>query len=168
MTAVTATISMRGRVVAASAALALTLALAACTTPAEETGAPTSVPTPTVSATATATPAPEVAVLDPSGTAASNQAFFDATLEALLAANPDPDGRTIIDTLVGAGFDKAAMELTPDKTAIGLDADSVQFTVKFADGCIVGQQGNVGYHSAVLPVLSTGKCLIGATRAINW
>ena len=166
MTVVTATVSMRQRVAAASTVLILSLALAACGTPAE----PDSTPAPTVtpSASASATAPPPAATLDPAGSAADNQAFFDSTLQALLATTPDADGRTIIDTLVAAGFDKAAMELTPDKTAIGLDADSVQFTVKFADGCVVGQQGNIGYHSAVLPVLSTGKCLIGQTRSINW
>jgi len=164
VTVVTATVSMRRRVAAASTVLILSLALAACGTPAE----PDPTPAPTVTPSASATAPPPAATLDPAGSAADNQAFFDSTLQALLATTPDPDGRTIIDTLVAAGFDKAAMELTPDKTAIGLDADSVQFTVKFADGCIVGQQGNIGYHSAVLPVLSTGKCLIGQTRSINW
>lgn len=167
MTAVTATSSVRRGVLAASMSLILTVALAACTTPDDSPDtSPMPVPKPTVSASAA--PAPSAPVLDPTGSAKDNQPFFDATVNALLATTPDPDGRTIIDTLVAAGFDKAAMELTADKTAIGLDADSVQFTVKFADGCIVGQQGNVGYHSAVLPVLSTGKCLIGQTRAINW
>jgi len=162
--------SLRRRALAASTVLLVTLALAACTTPDEPDTTPMPVPTSSASpsASASATPAPPAAVLDPAGSAAGNQAFFDSTMAALLASTPDPDGRTIIDALVAAGFDKATMELTADKTAIGLDADSVQFTVRFADGCIVGQQGNIGYHSAVLPVLSTGKCLIGQTRAINW
>ena len=149
--------------------LAITVALAACSTPGDQAD-PTPMPVPTSSSSpsASASAAPPAAVLNPTGTAAENQEFFDATMNALLAANADPDGRTIIDTLVAAGFDKAAMELTADKTAIGLDADNVQFTVRYADGCIVGQQGNTGYHSVVLPVLATGKCLIGSTRAINW
>ena len=159
---------MRRPVLAASTTLVLAVLLAACTTSAETPDKPsTPMPVPTSSASASAAP-PAAPTLNPAGTAAENQAFFDATMATLLASNSSPDGRTIIDTLVGAGFDKAAMEVTPDSTAIGLDADSVQFTVKFADACIVGQQGNVGYHSAVLPVLSTGKCLIGQTRTINW
>ena len=159
---------MRRPVLAAPTTLVLAVLLAACTTSAETPDKPsTPMPVPTSSASASAAP-PAAPTLNPAGTAAENQAFFDATMATLLASNSSPDGRTIIDTLVGAGFDKAAMEVTPDSTAIGLDADSVQFTVKFADACIVGQQGNVGYHSAVLPVLSTGKCLIGQTRTINW
>ena len=157
----------RRPVLAASAALMLTFVLAACSTP-DDSADPTPMPVPTSTPSSSDSAAPPAAVLDPAGSAADNQGFFDSTMQSLLAATPDPDGRTIIDTLVAAGFDKAAMELTPDKTAIGLDADNVQFTVRFADGCIVGQQGNIGYHSAVLPVLSTGKCLIGTTRAINW
>ena len=96
------------------------------------------------------------------------QGQFDEAVSALLATNADPGGRAVIDALVAAGLAKAAMELTPDTTAIGLDADSIQFSVRVGEECVVGQSGNVGYHSAILPVLDTGKCLVGATRAINW
>jgi len=40
--------------------------------------------------------------------------------------------------------------------------------VKFGKTCILGQAGNVGFQSSVVPVLATGKCLIGLTRPINW
>ena len=154
------------RAVAVVVAALAVVAIAGCT----QQEAPMPMPAPTASSTpspgATVDPAPTGLV--PGGTAEQNLAFFDATVDALLATNGDPDGRTIIDTLVAAGFDKSAMELTADTTAIGLDADNVQFTVKYPDGCLVGQQGNVGFHSVVLPVLATGRCLVGTTRPIDW
>ncbi len=107
-------------------------------------------------------------VLDPTGTAEQNLDYFDFVNGRLLADNADPDGRALIDNLVVAGFDKAAMEVTPDRTAVDLDADNVQFAVRFAEACLVGQVGNTGYVSSVAPLLGTGKCLVGTTRPIDW
>ena len=52
--------------------------------------------------------------------------------------------------------------------AIDLFADNVQFSVLIGGECIIGQDGNVGYQSTVLPVLSSGSCLVGKTRPITW
>ena len=124
--------------------------------------------------TPVATPTPgETAVptdpeLVPSGTADDNKAYFDLVNKKLKKNNGLPRGRKIIDNLVDGGFDKKAMELTPDKTAIDLEADTVEFTVLIDDACLFGQWGSFGYKSTVLPVLSTGKCMIGKTRNITW
>jgi hypothetical protein len=126
-------------------------------------------PRPTPSASASSpTEAPALPVLDPGGTASSNRDFFDLTNTATIAAVGAPDGRAFIDALVAAGFDKSTMELTPDTTAIGLQADNVQFSVRFDNSCLIGQYGNVGYASTVQPALSTGTCFIGTTRPITW
>ncbi|KZE41717.1 hypothetical protein AVW09_02970 [Microbacterium sp. T32] len=79
-------------------------------------------------------------------------------------------GRAYIDALVGAGFDKAAMQVTPDQTTIGNPAESIEFSVRLGADCLVGQVGpSIGDPvTAVLPGLSTGGCLIGETRAIDW
>jgi hypothetical protein len=69
---------------------------------------------------------------------------------------------------VASGFDKSQMELTADTTAVGLEADNIQFSVKINDGCLIGQNGNVGVHTVTAPVLATGTCLVGNTRAIDW
>ena len=139
---------------------ALALALAGC---AEEPPLPMPLPSTSPSASASAPAAPD-------NSAAGQKQRFDetnaATLEAAGGANPG--GRAFIDGLVAAGFDKAAMQVTPDKTAINLDADNVQFSVLIGEDCLVGQFGNVGYQSAVLPALSTGACLVGNTRPIDW
>jgi len=151
-------------------ALIAGLVLAGCTAVDNPIALPGDEETPT----STSTPVPgETAVptdpeLVPSGTADDNKAYFDFVNKKLNKNNGAPNGRKIIDNLVDGGFDKDAMELTPDKTAINLDADTVEFTVLIDDSCLFGQWGSFGYKSTVLPVLSTGKCMVGKTRNITW
>ncbi|MFF1632866.1 DUF6993 domain-containing protein [Leifsonia sp. NPDC058248] len=131
--------------------------------------------TPPPSATATPTPsatssAPAAIVFHPGGTAQQNLPFFDKVNHATLAAKPDALGRDFIDGLVAAGFAKTDMQVTVDTTTIGLKANSIQFSVRMGTECLIGQNGADagGYHSQVVPVLSTGACLIGQTRPIDW
>lgn len=62
------------------------------------------------------------------------------------------------------------MEVTFDRTAVDLEADSIQFSVRLHGECLIGQVGpdGDGYHSIVAPLLGSGTCLIGATRQIDW
>jgi hypothetical protein len=118
--------------------------------------------------TATATPS-AVPTLSATGTAAENKAYFSLVTKELLASNATPTGRQFIDNLVKAGFDKKNMEVTADKTAIGLTADAIEFSVKFGTECLVGQKGEAfGFTVVELPVLDTGTCLVGKTRTIDW
>lgn len=117
---------------------------------------------------AEAEPAPAAAQFDPDGTADENLAFFDEVNARLLAADSSPGGRAIVDNLVAAGFDRAAMEVTRDTTPIGRQADSVQFSVRVGDGCLVGQASDSGYVGIVGPVLFGSRCLIGEVRPIDW
>ncbi|WP_245982274.1 DUF6993 domain-containing protein [Mycetocola tolaasinivorans] len=141
------------------------LTLAGCTA--------TSAPGPSASAPATAaasdTPAPPATLL-PDGTAQDNLPFFDQTNRATVAANPDALGKDFIDGLVAAGFDKATMQVSEDKTTLGKPVDAIEFAVLWKDSCLLGQFGPTvgGYHSSVQPKLEAGGCLIGKTRAINW
>lgn len=136
-------------------AVAPALALSACV------GGPESesMPTPT------ATPSP-TATIDPDSAEVKIE-LFDETNEATVASGTT-GGRDFIDALVAAGFDKSAMQVTPDATAIGLQADNIQFSVQLDDACLVGQYGNIGYHSAILPTVDVAGCLIGTTRPIDW
>ncbi|WP_370582287.1 hypothetical protein [Plantibacter sp. VKM Ac-2880] len=142
---------------------ALGLGLTGCAQPAP-------VPTPTATQAPTPTETPAAApVLQPEGTAADNLPFFDTVNAATLAANPAAGGQAIIDGLVAAGFPKAEMEVSSDTTSIGEPADSIQFSIRWQGQCILGQNGPAtGYHSSVVPLLDTGRCLIGATRPIDW
>jgi hypothetical protein len=139
----------------------LTLTLAGCV----ETPTPTPTPTTTASASATPEPDPEINL---AGTASDNHAFFDLINSELIAAGGTLDGRAFIDNLVAAGYPKADLEVTPDRTAINIAADNIQFSVRLNGTCLIGQYGNIGYASTTADVLSTGRCLVGQTRPIDW
>jgi hypothetical protein len=114
-----------------------------------------------------ATPTPDP-TLAPGGTAEDNLGYFDLVNNRLLASNPGADGRAIIDNLVAAGFDRAAMQVTPDRTAINGEVDSILFSVQLGDSCLLGQRGGGGYTGSTAPALTTGSCLLGKTRPIDW
>ena len=136
----------------------------ASTTPPGLTGSPPPSPHPPLSpqeATPTPTPTPE-AILD--GTAAENQEFFDTVNRELIASGTALNGAAFVDNLVSHGYDRAVMEVTPDTTAIGVAADNIVFTIRFADSCLLGQWGNIGYTSLVTDIPSTGRCIIGTPR----
>lgn len=129
------------------------------------TPTPTASAVPSASASATAEQAVEY---DPGGTASDNLEYFDSVNQTFLAAGLTPGGRPIIDNLVAAGFDKAAMQVTPDTTSIGGTVDAVEFSVRIGTECLVGQASDAGYASTVGPALTGGACLAGSTRAIDW
>ena len=104
----------------------------------------------------------------PTGTAAENRKYFDFVNAKLFANASQPDGRSIIDNLVAAGFSKPGMAVTPDTTSIGDRADSILFSVLVKGQCLIGQIMGSGYYSQIAPVLGTGGCLIGQTRPIDW
>ena len=126
---------------------------------------PSVVPTPQASSTNSSIP-----VYNPDGTAKQNLAYFDLVGHALLDNNPtaNAQGKTIVNWFVAHGFDKANMQVTPDKTSIGLAVWNIEFSVRMGNSCLIGQAGNTGFQSTVQRVLATGKCLIGTTRTINW
>ncbi len=133
--------------------------------------APKPHPSTTKSATASATPTPTTTpdpTFDPSGSAQANKAYFDFVNNRLFASNGSAPGKDIIDNLVAAGFTKTDMQVTPDKTSIGVGADSVLFSVKIGRNCLLGQHSGGGYSSSVEPALNSGACLVGLTRTINW
>lgn len=132
-------------------------------------GAPTPVPTYTPSSSSSGTPAPDAGpILRPGDTAAANKQFFDAVNTAFYAAHGRSDGKSIIDNLVASGFRKQDMEVTPDTTSIGEAADSIVFSIRVKGECLVGQFSGAGYHGIIGPILSTGGCLVGTTRPIDW
>lgn len=129
--------------------------------------APAPMPSPTA-APSSGPSEPAAPELDLSGSAADNLAYFDQVNLELIETGGALDGRAFIDALATAGFPKSDMEVTPDQTAINLAADNVQFSVRMNGTCLLGQYGNIGYRSAVVDLLSTGRCLVGATRPIDW
>lgn len=149
--------------------VALAVALGGCVQSSPSASTPSPIPTPSASASSSASAIPAYV---PGGTAAQNLAYFNAVGGELFASSQasaaSTQGRVIVDWFVAHGFDKSKMEVTPDKTSIGLAAWNIEFSVNFGKTCIIGQAGNVGFQSTTLPVLATGKCLIGLTRTIDW
>jgi hypothetical protein len=143
------------------AALVLAAALAGCSSPAPSPTTP-----PPVDVTAPA-PTPTQSAYDPDATADENLAFFNAAVEPLTDTKDLPAGADVITALTDAGFDSSAMELTADETAIGLDADSIEFSVKINGQCIIGQFGSFGYRSIVATILATDTCLVGKTVTLG-
>jgi len=141
-------------------------ALTGCTPQAPDSTRP---PTATSAAQPSVSPSPTPApALVADGTAQDNKAYFDSINSALIAADNSVTGKAIIDALVAAGFDKASMQLTPDKTSINAKADSVLFSVKIGDSCLLGQHSGAEYVSSVQKALQSGACLVGQTRPIDW
>lgn len=134
------------------------------------TAAPAPTPTATATATATPSPTPTGPVLVPEGTATDNLPLFTAIMNQIAATDARAQGRAYIDALVAAGFPKTGMQVTNDLTTVGNPADSIQFSVRWDDECLVGQVGpsTPAPTALVLPLLPGDTCLIGQTRPIDW
>jgi len=126
---------------------------------------------PSASASPDATPTADVPTIHPDGTAEDNLPVFAATVAQVWATDQRVSGRAYIDALVAAGFDRSAMQVTPDLSTVGNPAESIQFSVRWGESeCLVGQVGpSTGEPvTAVMPQLAEGRCLIGNTRPIDW
>jgi hypothetical protein len=160
---------MKGHRFFAAALLALgaVAVLSACTgsPDAKPSASDSSSATPKASTSATPDAGP---TFNPTGTAEDNKAYFDSVNRAQIKSNAGSEGRDFIDGLVAAGFTKADMQVTPDKTSIGRQVDSILFSVKIGTSCLLGQNGAGGYTSSTAPALASGACLIGKTRTIDW
>jgi len=155
---------------AAAIAACSVLALSGCTgqspEPSATAGTASGTPSPSPTPSPTPTPTP---TLDPELDAAGNLPYFDLVNTRTLAEKPTAKGQDFIDGLVAAGFDKADMQLTADRTSANLTANSIQFSVKINGSCLIGQNGkdSDGYHGMAAPLLETGKCLVGKTVPIK-
>jgi hypothetical protein len=131
---------------------------------------PEASPSPQASPSAVTTEAAAPALL-PEGTADDNLPFFRSVAESVWATEQRGEGRAYIDALVVAGFARADMQVTQDQTTVGNPVESLQFSVRWGEeSCLVGQVGpSTGQVvAAVMPQLAEGRCLVGATRAIDW
>ena len=158
-------------VIVASAAIAMALVLAGCTGGSPmPTSSATVVPETTASAqpTPTATEPATPTFID-GGTAAENLPVFTSVVDEVWATPAQVTGRAYIDELVAVGFDRAAMELTPDVSTVGNPAESIQFSVRVADECLLGQVGPATGEpvTIVAPILAEGTCLIGETVPVD-
>jgi hypothetical protein len=159
------TLSILAVLVALGAGVAVILANAAgsstATSPATQTATPRATPP-------TATPAP-LTRYDPTASMTDNFALFNRTATTTIAATPNPGGRTFIAALAAVGFDEARMQLTADRTSVGLDAPSILFSVQVARSCFIGQftPSTREYSNQMADPISTGSCLIGGTVPVQ-
>jgi hypothetical protein len=151
--------TLQRAVVPVAVVAALVVALAGCV--------PKPAPTPTPKPSSSSTGAPKP-TLNLQGTASDNLAYFNYVNKNFIDDGGDLSGRPFIDNLVKAGFPKVDMEVTPDRTTVNLAADNISFSVRLGKTCLIGQYGNTGYASTAQKLLSTGRCLIGTTRKIDW
>lgn len=146
------------------APLAIAAVVAACSaSPGPAPSSPASRPP----ASAAPEPEPTAPTLDPEGDAEANLEYVTATLEPLVAGGARPPGAAIVDALTAAGFDRAAMQVTPDETAIGLPVDALLFAVRLDETCVLGQVDDAGLTTTTAPVLASGACLVGATASLD-
>jgi hypothetical protein len=136
--------------------------------PAPEPSTASAAPNP--SATRTSSPTPAAPALVPDGTAAENLPYFRQIVDGVWNGPDQVAGRAYIDALVAGGFARAAMQVTPDTSTIGNAAESIEFSVRWGDECLLGQVGPVigAAVTMVAPGLADGGCLLGTTRAIDW
>jgi len=153
--------------IAAVAAATIAVGLSACSPTEPTEPAPTAAdPSATPSAPSQTGPA---YIAD--GSAADNLPLFSTVTAQVWSSESRSSGRAYIDALTSAGFDRAAMQVTQDTTTVGNPAESLQFSVRWGETeCLVGQVGpSTGEPvTTVLPQLAEGRCLVGATRAIDW
>jgi ABC-type transport system substrate-binding protein len=154
--------------VAVIALVAIAASLTGCSS--APVAAPSSSPTstPTLAPTPTTVPEPPPdAVFDPQADAETNRPVIDQVLVPLVATGAIPSGEQIVTALIEAGADVSILEVTADRTAIGLEVDSILFSVRLGDECILGQFDGDGYTSTTAPVLASGGCLIGTTVSLD-
>ncbi|WP_390227782.1 DUF6993 domain-containing protein [Gryllotalpicola reticulitermitis] len=145
----------------AVAVLGFGVALAGCTAAGNDVATPTQsawTVQPTAGAT-TGSPDSFVA----KGTAAQNQAAFDATIQGVLAKNAKATGQAVTAALESAGLAKSSLQFSASRTSAKLVPGSILVSAQFGSECVIGQWGNAvgGYHSAIAPALGAGGCLVG-------
>jgi hypothetical protein len=154
-------------------AAVLTASLAACTPGDTATPTPPAASSPAAAPSASSAPEdsePSAPALVPDGTAADNLPVFAAVTAAVWATDDRGAGRAYVDALVQAGFDRSAMQVTHDRSTVGDPAESIQFSVRWGQECLIGQVGPATGEpvTTVMPVLAEGDCLVGNTRPIDW
>jgi hypothetical protein len=149
---------MTARALFLSAVAVISLAVTGCAADV----VPIATPTPTETAA-------NIPSFQPEGDAFANKVYFDWVLEPVATANQDQPGKALVNALVHAGFPKRNMQVTFDLTQTKVVADSVIVAVRVGSSCLIGQR-TVGkdYYSTIETALSTGGCLIGITRKIDW
>lgn len=118
--------------------------------------------TPTVSSTPKPVTSPEPKTSTNSDTARL-ESSLNQSLKSLASSVDYPSVAQIEDATRQAASDQQAIEISPVETPTGLRADSIQVAfVVDSKECIFGYIRGNNVSTSVLPVLSNGKCMVGA------
>lgn len=117
-------------------------------------------------------PAADPVGFDPLGTATDNLPVFEQTLRAFAAGGEPVEGVPVVNAVAAVGFDRAAMQVSFDRTRTDLVADNIFISVRMGEACLIGQitTADRGVSAVVEPALGPERniCLIGQTRPIDW
>jgi hypothetical protein len=103
----------------------------------------------------------------PDGSAEENLPYIDYVLTQAGAGTGLFGSLDAVAVLENAGFDRAHMEVTSDRTALELAAESITIAVIIDGQCALGQWSSDWYASTVTPVLGAGTCLLGDTLSLD-
>ena len=101
------------------------------------------------------------------GSAEDNLPFIDYVLTQSGAGTGLFGSLDAVAALENAGFDRANMEVTSDRTALELAAESITIAVIIDGECALGQWSSDWYASTVTPLLGAGTCLLGDTLSLD-
>lgn len=101
------------------------------------------------------------------GSASDNLPFIDYVLTQAGAGTGLFGSLDAVAALETAGFDRANMEVTSDRTALELAAESITIAVIIDGECALGQWSSDWYASTVAPLLGAGTCLLGDTLSLD-
>lgn len=156
--------SSRGVMTSTVVLIALGLVLSGCAQESPEPQPTRSSSTPTPTPTPTPTVDPELVI---GGTAGQNRPFFEFVIDRLLVTTAAPSSLGVIEALVSAGFDRAAMQVTPDTTRVGEPADSILVSVLIDGQCLLGQVAQGAFETQLADVLGSGRCMVGRTLSLD-
>lgn len=108
----------------------------------------------------------------PDGTAEQNLPYFTEVLRAFAESDRPVQGAPVVDAVAEAGFDKAAMQVSFDRSMTGLEADNIFVSVRIGADCLIGQivTSDRSFVAQQEPAVGPDRdiCLIGDTRPIDW
>ena len=112
-------------------------------------------------------PAPVIPELVDGGSAADNLPYIDFVLVSAGAGTGLFGSLDAVAVLEEAGFSTDQLEVTSDRTALELAAESVTTAVVIDGECAMGQWSSEWYVSSVTPLLGAGTCLLGDTLSLD-
>lgn len=92
------------------------------------------------------------------------ESSLNQSLESLASSVGYPSSTQIVDAVKKVTSDSQFVEISPVETPTGLRADSIQVAFAFdSKECIFGYIRGQDVSTSILPILSNGKCMVGAT-----